>query len=82
MPLPEAMTDEGDVFAAGPILVGGEIPPEHRFEAERGQERCRRIETDHLFRVAATGERKRIERRQRQVAEDLLPLLHLEEAWV
>ena len=80
VPLPEAMADEDDRLAAGPIFGGRKIPSDERLDAQRWQERHGRVEADHLFRVAAPGQRERIERGQRQVAEHLLPLLHLEKA--
>jgi hypothetical protein len=78
--LPEAIADEHHVLAARPILVGREVPPERRLEAERRQQRRRCIHPEHLLRIATPRQGERVERRQRQVAEDFLPLLHFEEA--
>ena len=36
--LPEAVADDGDTLAAGPILVGGEDAPEHRLALQHGEE--------------------------------------------
>ena len=74
------MADERDALAAGTVLVGREIAPQQRLEAQRRQQRGRGVKADQLLGVSASGQRERIARRQREVAEHLLPLLHLEEA--
>ena len=74
------MADERDVLAAGPVLVCREIAAEHRLEPQRRQQRGRGVKPDQLLGIAPSGQRERVAHREREVAEHLLPLLHLEEA--
>ena len=74
------MADEHDRLAPGTVFVCGKLRPSSGSTPERRQQRGRGVKPDHLLRVAASGQRERIADGQREVAEHLLPLLHLEKA--
>ncbi len=77
--LPEAMADEYHTLTAGAVLICREIASQHRLEAQRGQQRRRCVKANQLLGISPTSQRERIAGRQREVAEHLLTLLHLEE---
>ena len=81
--LPDAMADE----RRRARLRAGPRPPRNCAPAaarspKRRQQRGRGVKPDQLFRIPPSGQRERIPRRQREIAEDLLPLLHLEVAGI
>ena len=76
------MADEHDALAAGAVLVCREIAAQQRLEAQRRQQRGRGVKPDQLLGVSPSGQRERVARREREVAEHLLALLHFEEAGI
>ena len=72
------MADQHDVLAAGPIFVRREIAADLRLEAQAGSsaaEACRPMSCSGSPRPVSVNA---LTDRQREVAEHLLPLLHLE----
>ena len=82
MASPEAWAQEHDGLAARSILVSGEVSAHLGFEPKDRQHRGRRVESEHLFRVAASGQGERAERAEREVAEHVLPFLDFEKAGI
>ena len=78
--LPHLLADQHHAWAAAAIFIRRKVAADDRLQSERRQQRGRGVQANHLFGIAAPGQRERVACGQREIAEHLLPLLHFEES--